>query len=96
MLLDDSDWFVSSYPVVEVEANGSSDVEWINIRVEVEKLSCDVRIFAVTLVWEVFDILWQNMELFNKLWQPVKKQFFVPQIWQSWNVPLSSSCIWYP
>lgn len=42
---------------VEVGAKIFSDVEKLVIRVEAEKLSCDVVMFAVTWLWEVSDIL---------------------------------------
>lgn len=48
MVLIDDDWSVLEYVIVEVEANGSSDVGKFVITVEAVKHSFDIEMFTVT------------------------------------------------
>lgn len=76
--------YLPDFTVVDLEARITTDVEWFDIKVD------------VVLPWNLSDIFLQNMELADKLEQPLKWQAFLSHIWHSKNVSFCSSFIFHP
>lgn len=77
---------------VDVETNGFAAVEWVDMMVEAEQLSCDVVKCSVIWAWEVLEKLLQNMEPLSEKEQSMKWQLFLLHIWHSRILSTLISC----